>query len=533
MPFCGNCGQKISDTARFCESCGTAVLSEKSNSYRRSVFEGKIHKCPNCGEILKAFELNCPACGYELRDRKTPSAVKEFVLKLEYIESRREYEKPRGFFTAAEALQRVSKTDEQKISLIKSFSVPNSKEDMLEFMILATSNINTRTYDSTNTTISKSEKELSAAWYSKAQQVYEKAKHSYSSDSTFTDIKELYDSCNEKIKKAKKNGIFKWFLLFGWIPLIWIIIIVFLVISEPKEEAKELQRLENIVIEVEMALENDEYDLAMMHAKSIDYSAGISNDEMERQWDIKRDYLIKKIIDVAAEDGIVMEYPTDTADEKDKQNVKNYSNSTSKGYQQNIEEFNNRLENTEEQLKSIVNDSNNQADTSKEELIGFEDGTYKTTNVKNFTFEIPNYWQEEGSKNEYLQYYAEKGDKCVMLSIAYPKEPDDKYDVSFDGLYADNENMIQAVGAMFTDGDVIDYEIFESNYGVKGILYRFTYNQKIDWFTKTDGSGYCFCFPSEDERRWFYVVLLHTNNISSDRYTNDYMTLISSIKEKS
>ena len=165
------------------------------------------YKCPNCGEVLKAFEINCPACGHELRGTKASSAVKEFALKLEAIESRREYEKPRGLFAAAEAQQRVSKTDEQKISLIKNFSVPNSKEDMLEFMILATSNMNMNAYDSANTATTKAEKEINAAWFSKVQQVYEKAKRSYSTDDVFAEIKELYDQCNSNIKKAKKKGI--------------------------------------------------------------------------------------------------------------------------------------------------------------------------------------------------------------------------------------------------------------------------------------------------------------------------------------
>ena len=153
--------------------------------------------------------------------------MKEFALKLEAIESKREYEKPHGFFAAADAQQRVSKTDEQKISLIKSFSVPNSKEDMLEFMILATSSMDMDTYDATNTNISKSEKEINAAWYSKVKQVYEKAKRSYSTDSVFAEIRALYDNCNEEIKKAKKKCVIKLILMFGWIPLAYILIFVY------------------------------------------------------------------------------------------------------------------------------------------------------------------------------------------------------------------------------------------------------------------------------------------------------------------
>ena len=170
MTYCVNCGTEIVPNAKFCQKCGHPTGVHNDGSTRKQEFVGKIYKCPNCGEVLKAFEINCPACGHELRGTKASSAVKEFALKLEAIESRRKYEKPRGLFAAAEAQQQVSKTDEQKISLIKSFSVPNSKEDMLEFMILATSNMNMRTYDSANTNVSKSEKEINAAWLSKVQQ---------------------------------------------------------------------------------------------------------------------------------------------------------------------------------------------------------------------------------------------------------------------------------------------------------------------------------------------------------------------------
>lgn len=162
---------------------------------------------------------------------------------------------------------------------------------------------------------------------------------------------------------------------------------------------------------------------------------------------------------------------------------------------------------------------------------GFKQGTYQDIVIKNMTLSLPNYWEEEGSKNEYLQYYAKKGEQVVMLSISYPEETDDGYDVSFEGLYADNDNMVESIAAMFTEGDVFNYETFESDYNVKGILYQFTYSQKIDWFTKVDGIGYCFCFPSETDHRWFYVTLLYTNNVTGSGYVDDYMTLISTIKE--
>lgn len=313
MPFCINCGREIPEDAKFCDGCGTPTKISTS-AERKFTFEGEIHKCPNCGEVLKSFELNCPACGYELRGVKASSAVKEFALKLEAVESRREYEKPRGLFTVFDAQQRVSKTDEQKISLIKSFSVPNTKEDMLEFMILATSSMNMRTYDSANTNVSKSEKEVNAAWFSKVQQVYEKAKRTYSTDGIFTEIKALYDSCNEEIKKSKKKGIIKWGLMFGWMPVFFAVIFIWIGIYAPISEEKEVARLESIVAEIESQLEKGEYKYALMNADTLVYSGTIRNEEQERQWIVKREYWIDKIIEEAADNGVILERPAD--DEK-------------------------------------------------------------------------------------------------------------------------------------------------------------------------------------------------------------------------
>lgn len=304
---CSNCGHELAHGAEYCFKCGSKVgESNKSNNQRQQRWAGEIIECPRCGEVLKSFEINCPSCGHEFRNVKASTVVKEFASKLEAIEARREYEKPRGLFSSQEALQRISKTDEQKISLIKNFAIPNSKEDMLEFMILATSNMNMNTYDSTNTTISKGEKELNAAWYSKVQQVYEKAKRSYSTDNVFIEIKNLYDKCNEEIKKAKRKGPLKWILMFGLIALVYAILIPIIVITNSKQEKQEIERLDNIVVEVQTALENEEYKHALRIADSIDYQR--RDVEMERKWDIQRQYWVEKVLEEAAEKGIQLVY---------------------------------------------------------------------------------------------------------------------------------------------------------------------------------------------------------------------------------
>lgn len=310
MAFCTNCGQRLAEGAHFCGNCGNVVGSDGATSQRKTVCDGDLHKCPNCGELLDSFVVRCPSCGYELRGATASSAVKEFALKLEAIEANREYETPYEWFKTGGSLERISKTDAQKISLIKSFSVPNTKEDMLEFMILATSSIDFEAYDSTKLMISRGEKELNSAWLAKVQQVYKKAKMSGSSDAVITEIYELYDECNKRIIKTAKRGRIKRRLKVGAFLVPWFIVVVIVAINgyilEPREEAKEIERLDNIVIEVETALEKKEFKHALSIADSMDYQR--YDIELERKWDLQREYWTDKVITEAKKHGFQLDY---------------------------------------------------------------------------------------------------------------------------------------------------------------------------------------------------------------------------------
>ena len=103
MQFCPYCGTKLDDGARFCKNCGEAVANnaqepqkpkcekriEENPTERKTVYEGYVHKCPMCGEVLEAFLTVCPACGHEIRDVKSSTSVREFALKLEAISAQK------------------------------------------------------------------------------------------------------------------------------------------------------------------------------------------------------------------------------------------------------------------------------------------------------------------------------------------------------------------------------------------------------------------------------------------------------------
>lgn len=116
---------------------------------RKTTYDGAIHKCPNCGTGLASFVKNCPECGYELRGADGAESVSDFARRYASTTS-----------------------NEKKVDLIRTFVIPNTKEDILEFAILASSNIDTSAYtrDTVVESGGVSQQEISEAWMAKFEQ---------------------------------------------------------------------------------------------------------------------------------------------------------------------------------------------------------------------------------------------------------------------------------------------------------------------------------------------------------------------------
>ena len=227
MGFCANCGTELVDGANYCWNCGIAINSVNPGVQRRTVFEGELHKCPNCGELLNAFEVSCPACGYELRGSRAANAVRELSAKLENIEQSREPSKSHSLMGKLYGSDgQIGKTDAQKISLIRSFSIPNTKEDISEFMILAASNIDLKLYGLGNQgVITASQRAVSDAWLAKFEQAYKKAQFTIGATPEFQSIKEIY---SEKMKALKHARLQIPLLIVGLIgvPLLMLLLLI-------------------------------------------------------------------------------------------------------------------------------------------------------------------------------------------------------------------------------------------------------------------------------------------------------------------
>lgn len=207
MAFCINCGEQLSENAKFCASCGTAVKTgaEAKQSEQITVSIGEVRKCPLCGVALGAFETSCSSCGAELHGVKSSNALKEFEEKIEH-----------------------AKTEEEKITIVKNFPIPNTKEDIVDFMILASTN-----FDAMHHAYHLDVEDISDAWLIKIKQCYEKAKILFEGTQAFKEVAEMYHKANveryeeiamlnqsenaERFKKSKFMRVLLGFLAFSFL----------------------------------------------------------------------------------------------------------------------------------------------------------------------------------------------------------------------------------------------------------------------------------------------------------------------------
>ena len=213
--------------------------SDDNNSKKNTILEDKkkksenetktkTTKCPNCGASIKSFESQCPFCGSEIRNIEASSNLKDFSIGLEKIISK---ELPK-YHTEDSLLKKVIgkdfRNDEEKAeferkakkekeiaSYIKNYPVSNSREDLLEFMILSASNIDLK--ESMDDIIQK-------AWIDKMSQIYKKASITMSNSKDFKEIEDIY---NKKMKEIKNKKVLN-NMFFPFLIAMYIILVVFI-----------------------------------------------------------------------------------------------------------------------------------------------------------------------------------------------------------------------------------------------------------------------------------------------------------------
>ena len=191
--YCLKCGKQIDEQSDFCRYCGASQASNISNAHEytdsKMQYVGKVYKCPNCGENVDSINVKCPMCGIELHREVSTKSIQSFIEELQKIND--QLVSPSLFNTGnKEVITR------KKIDLIRNYPIPNSAEDILEFMFLAVSNIESEEIDK--------DEELCKAWRGKLEQSYQKAKFTLHDSPYFPKIQALYEPVMKQFEKDKR-----------------------------------------------------------------------------------------------------------------------------------------------------------------------------------------------------------------------------------------------------------------------------------------------------------------------------------------
>lgn len=222
--FCSNCGGRLDAGARFCPGCGSPVpgaapmvqaptpipvattpppvpVAPVNPGTRQQEFAGIILKCPNCGQSISNTDVVCPSCGHQITGRAASNSVQRLQAELMAVENSRKEKTGLGLLRSMlDSEDEEDIISKKKATLIGSFPIPNTIEEIAEFVILAAGNINVslskvslgNRFGRSGNDFKAGERGISDAWVGKLQQAYQKAELMFSDKPVFTKIKEIY-----------------------------------------------------------------------------------------------------------------------------------------------------------------------------------------------------------------------------------------------------------------------------------------------------------------------------------------------------
>jgi len=328
MAFCVNCGVENADGVKFCNGCGKEVAAAAKAAAPAKEKMGNIRTCPNCGEVLESFQSRCKSCGHELNSVEVSKKISEFVDQVNKfdheIANTREDPFP-GSKTAklvgwvvlnlftlgipllvrvvrnlvAPKASKLLPAEEKKKSYIENFVVPNSREDIVEFVLFASSKVEALMSNKTSDvgTINMWAK----MWSSKCSQLQSRAQVVLAGDKQTTEmITRMIDRPQAMMRKARnKNLIMAAAIL---VPVVTLIIVL-TVSDESAERARADARdaaaitlmasLEELYADIRQLVTEGDFSEARIQAIRLVWTdAGWNN---RNYWDGRRERLLEEI----------------------------------------------------------------------------------------------------------------------------------------------------------------------------------------------------------------------------------------------
>lgn len=257
---------------------------------------GVIKKCPNCGAQIDAFQVQCPACGFEIRGEEEggSAALKNFLDKYKKEAAR------------------------EKTKLVNTFPLPNTIEDIIEFALFASQQIKaiSRKIEIDNTDI-----DICTAWSAKLEEARIRAGLSFSKDdpraenfkTLIEDLMQDVELVNKLSAKQKKENVKQKAKqkrnarignIFSGIAitipaLFWVAIIYYgCGFNDGVAFRKETRRLEKLQTEVQYDISAGDYTAAELKLAEFKWTYNADRKEYQTHintWAAKRELLQKQL----------------------------------------------------------------------------------------------------------------------------------------------------------------------------------------------------------------------------------------------
>lgn len=192
--------------------------------------KSEINKCPGCGALRTAFSAQCPECGYDFHSTncKVISDLNNKIMDL-----------------SAQGLS-ASKYDKHLLEIIRSFTIPQIKEEILDLLIFIQPKA-----------LQKNSK-VTKEWRNRQKEVILRAKMAFSNDAKTLLKVNQYE---EELVRLEKQYIRQWWQivpLLGKVALIVLVLFILLLLIPAKDVSPEAYSLR-----FAEAIQKEQYDKAL------------------------------------------------------------------------------------------------------------------------------------------------------------------------------------------------------------------------------------------------------------------------------
>ena len=166
---------------------------------------GDVKKCPSCGAIVESFSTKCTDCGYSFTNITANNSVQKLFEMINELESKRGDEETNPLKVFGSVLSKSfgvsigDRVNNQKKELISNFPIPNTKEDIIEFLTLALPKakkagnfFTSGNFNSPANDRNKIHNEFVPVWKNKCEQIIMKARFSMKEDKKTLEEIEYY-----------------------------------------------------------------------------------------------------------------------------------------------------------------------------------------------------------------------------------------------------------------------------------------------------------------------------------------------------